>query len=175
MYYPSRKACTRGFITALLCALLFSLSACGSVTTTDEILLAALSSQKELPAGQTYHSTATPGESAYADETLLATLYGDGTLPIEFASVRAFSVYLCERYEPCELAVFLCASRADAYAVGEMCLRRLDTVKRLCNGTEWAEQSQNGTVSVVGKYVILALCPDPASAASAARARIRKS
>ena len=71
--------------------------------------------------------------------------------------------------------MFLCASRADAYAVGEMCLRRLDTIKRLCNGTEWAEQSQNGTVSVVGKYVILALCPDPVSAASAARARIRKS
>lgn len=160
----------------LCCCLIVSLlgTGCGRPAVSPRTVLEAIcAAQNTLPAGQIYTNDALPGEAGYADNELLSVLYGDGALPIEFQFVTAYAIRLCGTAKPVEAAVFLCTSRADAYAVGEMCLRRLDLIRRTCRGTPEEAESQNGTVEVYGKYVLFVLCPRVEEGVEAAKRAIK--
>ena len=163
-----------GFYLLTLC-LLFSLPVGCARRTPDtaDVLDAMCASQPTLPAGQVYLHTATLGDAGYADEELLAALFGEGALPIELASVNAYAFRLCSFAEPHEFAVFLCVSTQDAYAVAEMCIRRTDRIRYLCRGTEYEDIADNAQVSVCGKYVLLAVCEDALTAIEAGRRAVR--
>lgn len=168
----SRSVLHVGVCLLALCLLLTATLGCSrSKADVREVLAAMCDSQPTLPAGQIYLSTAAPDEDTYADEELLAVLFGDGALPIELSSVNAYALRLSSFATPCELAVFLCISPQDARAVAEMCLRRTETVRRATKNTASAVES---TVSVCGKYVLLAIAQDPLTAVESGRRAIRE-
>ena len=153
----------------LTISLLLPLCGCGRAVTAGEVLDAMCASQSDLPAGQIYWKSASPGEAGYADRELLAALYGEGELPPEFEVINDFAIRLCTFTEPCELAVFQCVSARDAYDVAQMCLRRAGRLKISCRETEHAAMVDGAQVSVIGKIVLMAICNDPTSAIAAGR------
>lgn len=168
---PVRRA---GLCLLAFCLLLSLPVGCARRTPdTADILDAMCASQPSLPAGQVYLHTAVLGDAGYADEELLATLFGDGALPIELASVNAYAFRLSSFAEPHEFAVFLCVSAQDAYAVAEMCIRRTDRIRFLCRNTEYEAIADGAQVSVCGKYVLLAVGEDALTAIEAGRRAVR--
>ena len=147
--------------------LVFCLFACESATQTADVLNTMCDTQSALPAGQIYRMDAVPGEAEYADEELLAVLYGNGILPPEFDVINDFTIRLCGFAEPYELAVFQCVSQRDAYDVAQMCLRRAERLQIRCRETEYAELANGAQVRIVGKYVLMAVCDDPIAAVDA--------
>lgn len=166
--------CRAGLCLLALCLLLsLPVSCARRMPDTADILGAMCASQPSLPAGQVYLHTAVLGDAGYADEELLAALFGNGELPIELSSVNAYAFRLCSFAEPHEFAVFLCVSAQDAYAVAEMCIRRTDRIRYLCRGTEYEAIADDARVSVCGKYVLLAVGQDALTAIEAGRRAIR--
>ena len=160
-------------ILLLAISLLFSLVSCGREAEVCDILAAMCDAQPSLPAGQVYLHTAVAGEAAFADEELLAVLFGGGELPVEFEVVNGFAFRLSAMGTPHEFAVFLCVSSQDAYDVAQMCLRRVDVLRRGYVGTEWEAMTQEAQVSVVGRVVLMAVGEDPLTAIEAGRRAVR--
>lgn len=153
----------------LLCAM----SGCGEEAETGEVVRAMCETQMGLPAGQMYDSGAVAGEAGYAEDEMLAAMYGSGELPPEFESVNHFSIRLCGFALPYEFAVFRCVSADDAYEVAQMCLRRAHHLRVSCRETEFEKVADGALVSVMGKYVLMAVGEDAASAMEAGRQAIR--
>ena len=160
------KHCCRFFLVTVL---LFSLISCHASAQTAGVLLAMVDSQSDLPAGQIYRKGASVGDEGYADEELLAVLYGDGLLPPEFDVINDFAIRLSSFAEPYELAVFYCVSERDAYDVARMCLKRTQHLAVSCRETEFADMVDTAQVSIRGKYVLIAICSDPQNAIEAGR------
>lgn len=163
----------RILLCLLILPLLFTVGCSRQQVEVAEVLDVMCQSQPSLPAGQIHLSTAAVGDEEYADEELLAVLFGDGELPIELSSVNDYAFRLSSFAEPHEFAVFLCVSPQDARAVAEMCLRRTDTIRLTCRGTEHEAIADNARVSVCGKYVLLAVGDDALTAIEAGRRVIR--
>ena len=160
-------------ILTLMLSLLCLLCSCGREAEVGEVLAAMCDSQPSLPAGRIYLSGAEAGEAAFAEEELLAVLYGGGELPIEFEVINAFAFRLSEVGTPHEFAVFLCVSAQDAYDVAQMCLRRTDTLRRGYLESEWEEMAGQARVCVEGRAVLLAVGEDALTAIEAGRRALR--
>ena len=159
----------RSFLTLTLLTMLTS---CGHEAAVEDILSAMCNSQPPLPAGQMYQSAAEAGEDGFADEELLAVLFGGGSIPIEFEVICNFAFRLSTGETPHEFAVFRCLSSRDAYDVAQMCLRRGDLLRRGHIETEWEAVTQEAQVTVCGNYVMWAVGEDVPSALEAARQAI---
>ena len=159
------------FLLAL--SLLLTFTSCRHEMSADAVLSAMCLSQPILPAGQVYLSSASPGEKEFADEELLAVLFGDGLLPVEFEAVNAFALRLSGFAMPYEFAVFACVSSRDAYDVAQMCLRRTDQLRQSCRGTAFETIADSAQVCVIGKYVLLAAGEDTETAIEAGRRAMR--
>ena len=159
-------------ILLITLSLLLALTSCGREVSTEEVLAAMCASQPPLPAGQIFLSTAEAGEEEFADEELLAVLFGGGSLPVEFEVICEFAFRLSTGATPHEFAVFRCLSSQDAYDVAQMCLRRADLLRRGHIETEWETVTQGAQVSVCGKYVLWAVGEDAQSALETARRAI---
>ena len=159
-------------ILLITLSLILALTSCGHEAAVEDILSAMCESRATLPAGQIYQSSAEAGEDDFADEELLAVLFGGGSLPVEFEVICAFAFRLSTGATPHEFAVFRCVSSQDAYDVAQMCLRRADLLRRGHIETEWETVTQRAEVSVCGKYVLWAVDEDAPSAVDAARRAI---
>ena len=159
-------------ILLITLSLILALTSCGHEAAVEDILSAMCDSQPPLPAGQMYQSAAEAGEDGFADEELLAVLFGGGSLPVEFEVISDFSFRLSTGETPHEFAVFRCLSSRDAYDVAQMCLRRGDLLRRGHIETEWEAVTQEAQVTVCGKYVMWAVGEDVPSALEAARRAI---
>lgn len=168
---PARRA---GLCLLALCLLLSLPVGCGRETADVEDILAAMcDSQPPLPAGQVYVHTAVLGDEGYADDELIAALFGDGAKPREWEAVNAFAFRLSTVAAPHELAVLQCVCAQDAYEVARMCLRRADAVRRLWRNGAYAAQADAACVSVCGRYVLFGIAEDAPAAIAAGRRAIR--
>ena len=172
----------RCLLALLLSAALLFLPACGKSDpppAASEVLTAMLTAMEDtaqpLPDGIT-RLTAAPAESPHRlTETFFSALYGeaargllgDGTAATP--PVQDAALYLSVSPYPCELGVFRCADEDTARAVMALCRGRLDTLAQGYAGSEWEGIASGGRVAVRGRYVLLALCEDPAAALEAGR------
>ena len=138
------------------------------------VLSGILSVEVDCPVGTVYHSAAAEGEEGYFSSSLCATLYGDGDLPAEWASVEDFAIFLSATESPTELAVFLTPTRADAEEVAELCVERLGVLQRYYRGSDLEAYAAGGRVVVLGRYVVMVISSDSDAALSEARAVLKR-
>jgi hypothetical protein len=153
---------------------LFSLCAallCGcfsSPPTPESVVRFLCSSVSSLPAGRLYVLSAPQDDAMHPRADLLASAFGQGALPPEMEEVEDAAFYFSLN-SPCELAVFLCKSAGGTEAVARMCLHRLDVLKSYGYDGENAVMTENATVTVCGRWVLLCVSPDPAATQRAFR------
>lgn len=163
----------RLLLLLVLLPLLF-LSACVQVETDASTILAAMcESQPSMPAGQVYLKGAEADETAYADNELIAALFGDGEYPVEFFAVNDFAFRLSAHPLPCEFAVLRCISPQDAYDVAQLCHRRLDRIRLAFLNSPYSDTVEKAQIETRGSYVLFALGEDPTAALEAGRRACR--
>ncbi len=162
----------------LICILLFSWAGCGRGTPPAEaaaVLSAMCETADTALTCRTYTRAAAPSDGAYLSDTLFSALYGEAARGLlqesdgVAAAINDAAVCLSMAASPVELAVLRCSDvRGTATAAG-LCRARLDAVRRAWAGTAWEAMTAEGTVTVVGSYVLLVIAPHPDKALRAAR------
>ena len=167
--------------TVILSLLLTSCGTGAPPPAASDILTAMLAAMEDtaqtLPDGVIRLTAAPVGSPDRLTETFFSALYGeaargllgDGT--VQSPPVQDAALFLSVSPYPCELGVFRCADEDTARAVATLCRGRLDTLSRGYEDSEWAEVAAGGRVTVSGRYVLLAICEDPAPVLDKARAR----
>jgi hypothetical protein len=141
------------------------------------MLTAMEDTAQPLPDGVIRLSSAAADSPNALTATFLSALYGEaargllGDGATQSPPVQDAALYLSVSPYPCELGVFRCVDEDTARAVAALCRGRLDTLSMGYADSEWAESAAGGRVTVAGRYVLLALCEDPAPVLDKARAR----
>ena len=155
------------FLSFLLALGLTSCNA-GEQRSAENVLFEMLRAEKELPAGKIYTMKSSKGAPDYISESLLASLYGEGKLPDVMSQAEDMAFRLSSGFNCFELAVFLCPTARDAREVASLCLGRIDIMEHFVNANSdklgisdaCAENIKNARVTVVGRYVLMAISPN---------------
>ena len=144
----------------LLIGLLGTLVSCRQQETdTAELLDEHLSHAKDLPAGKRYHSGAEDGADGYFSPQLMAIMYGEGAETHLFPLIEEYAIFLSERAEPCEVAIFRCYAKSDTDRIAEMCLSRMELLRIALAGTSYRARVDKATVEVHGRVVTMTVMP----------------
>ena len=167
---------------AFVITVMLSLSSCGRATPpppASEVLTIMLetaeTTAQSLPDGVIRLTDAPPDSPSLLTETFFSALYGEmarglvsngeGQAPL----VQDAALYLSVAPYPCELGVFRCVDGSGAEELASLCRGRLDTLSRGFAGGEYEAVAAKGRVAVVGNWVLLVLCEDPAPLLETAR------
>ena len=161
----------RFWICLLLLSALLLGTGCSAhrATRATAVITEMRDSIKLLPDGRVYTLRESDGFYLLTD-TLLTTLYGERA-PLAADSVLDAAVFLSYK-SPCELAVFCCRNRDSTRAVSEMCLLRLDALRREWSSNEDVAHLANASVTVRGNWVVFCACTDVNAALRAFRRSI---
>lgn len=164
-----------------ICILPF-FSSCNSQqdVSSADLLSAMLSASKNLPAGRIYTTKSTPGAPDYLSDDLLASLYGTDGYPSVFGRIKEISIWTCSGFYATEFAAFLCNTSVDAEEIADLCLGRIDDMRRFLNENSaklsldaYAVSGLNSAkVIITGRCVIMAVCADADTALNAAKEAI---
>ena len=153
--------------------LLFSTSCSAKEYTPCREALGALTNTEiGLPSGKFYDMHAPEGDSEFLPDSLLCSLFGNGAMPAVRDSWIDGALFLSLGAHPCELAVFLCDSHDAAQDTAKLFCARIDSVKTLKGGDEYASMLDGARVCIIRNYVILIISSDSATAESIARKAI---
>ena len=167
---------------AFVITVMLLLSSCGRATpppSASEVLSAMLetaeTTTRSLPDGVLRLTSAPSDSPSFLTETFFSALYGEAARGLlsegegQAPSVQDAALYLSVSPYPCELGVFRCADGRGAAEMADLCLGRLDILSRGFAGGEYEEAAKGGRVAVVGNWVLLVLCEDPAPLLETAR------
>ncbi len=159
----------------LALALLFVTCSCSEkiYPSCRDILAAMTSSEAGLPAGRLYSAMAEAGESEFLDDSLLAALYGGGSLPAVSEDWLDCAVFLPSSSHPCELAVFLCSSHDAASDTARLLcsrLRSLKNAKSTCE--EFSLMLESASVTICGNFVLFIVSSDTQNSLKIAKSLI---
>lgn len=169
---------TLKIISVLLCfavciCTIFSFASCSKYSpSTSSVLQNLIDCEIGLPSGNIYLSEAPEGSANYTNDSLIASLYGDGSKPVESDEWIEFAIFLSNTHHPCEFGVFLCKSAQAASDTSKMLCRRLDTLKNSWSGTKYASYTDNASVTVSGNFCFLLISSDTKQAKSTALSAI---
>ena len=153
----------------LLCSSAVYFSSCSKeAASTKDVLAAVIAAEVGLPSGNIYLSDAPKGDKRYTDSSLLASLYGNGSAPVECGEWVEFAIFLSSAKHPCEFAVFLCESSQSVSDTAKMLCRRLDLLKTAWSDTEYSSYTQNARVTVSGNFCFFIVSSDADAAQKAA-------
>lgn len=161
------------FVIAL--SLLFVACSCSKKTfpSCRDILVAMTDAEAGLPAGRVYCATAEPGKPEFLDDSLLAALYGGGSLPAVAQDWLDCAVFLASSSHPCELAVFLCSSHDAASDTARLLCERLRSLKNAKSANEeLSPMLESASVTIFGNFVFFIVSSDPQNALKVAKSFI---
>ena len=160
-------------ILLIISALLLPLPSCAMSTAEPlDVLEKIKSAEIPLPAGNIYFSSAAAGEEGYLPPSLAAAMFG-GESPEELSLAESYAFFISAGKLPSEFLVFRCYAASDTPSVASLCHARLDALRSYYTDTEHSHYTENATVTIIGKYVIMAVSSDPENAISAAKKAIR--
>lgn len=154
--------------------IIFLLTSCtkSNLTPCREILGALVDAEVDLPAGKIYDMRAAEGEDEYLSESLIFALLGNGAMPTVYDSWIDCALFLSLGSHPCEFAVFLCDSHDTAQDTARLFCSRIDAVKTLKGGGEYAHILDGARVCIIKNYVVLLISSDGDTAEKKARQAI---
>ena len=142
----------------LIFALIFGLmlSSCSKNESAQTILASLLevSGENFEDGGEVYFSDAYEGQIGYFSDTIKALMYGEDAAKNIFPLTESCAVFVSSR-EPSEIAVFKCYSASDTDEIERTLLERADEIKVMLHNTRWREKSEDISVIVHKKYVLL--------------------
>lgn len=151
----------------------FPLTSCTKCPpSTSSVLQKLIECEIGLPCGNVYLSEAPEGSENYTDDSLIGSLYGDGSTPAESGEWIEFAIFLSSAHHPCEFGVFLCKSAQAASDTSKMLCRRLDTLKNSWSGTSYASYTDNASVIISGNFCFLLISSDSKQAKNTALSAI---
>ncbi len=166
---PKRRL-SRLLLPLLVLALL--LPSCSNTHASPSTLLDAIcQAEASLPSGRRYLLSAPENDPLHPSPELLASLWGNGSLPPAFDGVEDAAFFFSYTH-PCELAVFLCKESDRAEEVATLCTARLSHLQRYYEQTENADglaYIERATVRIRGRWVIFCISSDPAASLRAFR------
>lgn len=142
------------FLSALVFAICFAFAACAETQTPCSEELAALLEETARPAGVTYICGAGEGEEEYLSPETACALYGDGADEL-LALCEDFAIFISERPNPFEAAVFRCYSASDCDKIATALLSRIDDIRIALRDTELAGAYDTAEVRISGRVVIM--------------------
>ncbi len=162
------------FVIIFLVSSLFSCSTVGAVhTPCREVIDAMTAAEIGLPAGKYYSLAAPEGDAEYLSDSLISSLFGNGSYPAVAADWLDCALYLSLGNHPCEFAVILCRSRDAAEDTARLLCSRLSAIRITKTDPQYAEILENANVSIRGNYALLIISTDTKNALSAAKKAIR--
>ena len=142
-----------------------------------------------LPAGLVYDRCSDPAGKEYLGDVLFAALYGpaargcfgedgqteeaeesSGTVPLADDG----ALFLSAVPHPAELAVLRCPDPASALSAAAFFRDRLEVLRVAWAGTEYVTWVEAGRVTVVGGFVLLAVCPNAESVLRAGAEAVKR-
>ena len=140
------------FLIFMIFIFLSFLTSCKETRNAEDILLYITNDIEELPYGNLYLKSAQEGSAAHLPKSSLISLYGEDAIGYEFSLVEDYAIYLCTKY-PCEIAVYKCYTYSDTELIAMMCLKRIDTLRVLLEGTPYKDIPKNSKVEINGRVV----------------------
>lgn len=140
-----------------------------------------VSTQKDLPAGAYYTTESSVGAPDYLSPSLLGVLYGNGEMPGVMERVECAAAYISSGLYTSEFAVFVCYSERDTTEIADICLARIDIMRRFYNANagqlpldaKSKDKIAKAKVVKKGRYVIMALSDNPERAVEEAKSCIK--
>ena len=149
------------FLSAFLCV--FILVSCSQKnTSTREIFDRIYEALSPVPDGEIYFSKSDEGTRHYMSSALFSTIYENGTFIDGSDIIEEYTVYLSSFALPFEIAVFKCYSPSDTVKIEQMCIGRLDFLRKHFKNTEHENAIDKASVISDGKYVIMIICQSDA-------------
>ena len=170
-----RRSAALFLVIVLLISSLFSCSNFGSAHARCRKVVAAMTAAEiGLPAGKYYSLSALEGEEEYLPKSLMASLFGKGSLPEVATDWLDCAVFLSIKDSPCEFAVILCSNRDAAEDTAALFYSRLVAIKVIKTTPEYSAMIENASITITGNYAIFIISTDPATALKVANTAIRK-
>ena len=139
----------------LIISFLFLASCSAKSASASEIFYTVYEKLSPVSYGEIYFSNQDKGTKHYMSSALFSTVYGDGVPLAEADLIEEYAIYLSSFALPCEIAVFKCYSPSDTPKIEQMCIRRLDFLKKHFKNTEYENILDTASVISSGKYVIM--------------------
>ena len=139
-----------------------------------EVIAAMTEKEVGLPVGSYYSASANEGDTEYLSASLLASLFGNGSLPPVAEDWIDCALFLSLKESPCEFAVILCSSRDAAEDTAALFHSRLAAIRITKTATQYVQMIENASVTITGNYAILIISTDPENALRAAKKAIRR-
>ena len=138
--------------TVIFTIILVGCSSCQENQNAESILLDITNEIDDLALGSLYLKSANEGNAAYPSPKLLSSLYHEKALEYEFTLIEDFAIYLSLQ-KPCEIAVFKCYSASDTDIIAAMCIKRINTLSVLLEGTPYENIPKKAKVEINGRTV----------------------
>ncbi len=162
------------FVIIFLVSSLFSCSTVGAVhTPCRQVIDAMTSAEIGLPAGKYYSLAAIEGDGEYLSDSLISSLFGNGSYPTIADDWLDGALYLSLGNHPCEFAVFLCRNRDTAEDTARLLSSRLSAIRITKTDPQYSKILENASVTVIGNYAILIISTDTKTALSTAKKAIK--
>lgn len=142
-----------------------------------------------LPAGVVYDRCSDPAGKEYLGDVLFAALYGPAARgcfgtegetgeaegsPENGPLVDDGALFLSTVPHPAELTVLRCPDPASALSAAAFLRDRLEVLREAWAGTEYVSWVEAGRVTVVGGFVLLAVCPNAESVLRAGAEAVKR-
>ena len=122
-----------------------------------------------LPAGRVYSLSSSREDDGYLSESLIKSLYGNGSLPPISHSWIDCAVFISTLGHPCEFAVAYCSDRNAAEDTARLFNSRLKSVRALKFDEGCSAMLDGAQISICGNFVIMIISSDPSNALKTAR------
>lgn len=156
----------------LLIPLLASCSDARKAPSCLSVLEAMMSAEIGLPAGRVYSLSSSREDDGYLSESLIKSLYGNGSLPPISHSWIDCAVFISTLGHPCEFAVAYCSDRNAAEDTARLFNSRLKSVRALKFDEGCSAMLDGAQISICGNFVIMIISSDPSNAFKTARGLI---
>lgn len=156
---PKSKKKSRGgvrslFTFTIIFAVFFTLLGCSEPGKSCSEELDTLLSGQPRPAGVIYLYGTEEGDESYLSPETACALYGEGAGDL-LKLCGDFAIFLAERPNPFEAAVFRCYSASDCDRVAAALLARIDDIRITLRDTELAGAYDTAEVRISGRIVTM--------------------
>lgn len=117
-----------------------------------------------LPAGRAYSLSGCDTDDKYLSDSLIKSLYGNGSLPAVAESWLDCAVFVSTLGHPCEFAVVYCSDRNAAEDTARLFSSRLNSIKALKSDEEYGNMLDRAQISICGNFVLMIVSSDPDNA-----------
>ena len=139
---------------------------------TLELITELTSHEVGLPAGSIYSTASGKGDDGYMSSSLIASLYGDGSIPKVCEGWIECSAFIPLSSHPCEFSVIYCSSYDVAEDTATLLSKRLLLLKKAKIGGEYDFELDHAKVIIFKNYAILIISSDSAAAEKAIKSII---